>query len=107
MEFAQSLNKIYGAQNVFRTSSNEFVCVKDGENTTVQEILNNVGNVHNQLSSAKKLADGTVLNPNIDTAVVKQTELNNLNVLPILKDISKKQRPIYGNAIPFVDLDVH
>ncbi len=106
MGFAQYLKKVYGDNNVFRTSNNEFVCIMDNNDISSQDVVRRAGTVHERLSAPQKTANGTMITPNIDTAVVKQTELNNLNVLPVLKDVAKKQRPIHGNNIPYIDLDI-
>lgn len=105
LEFTHLLNTVYGDNNVYRTSNKEYVCVMYGNNISSKEVMSRVRELHNNLSSPRRLTDGSIVNPPVDSVIVKQTSSNNLNVLPVLKDLAKKNRPIYANTLPFVDLD--
>lgn len=105
MDFAQALFAAYGKENVYRTSNKEFVCVKMDDTMTPQEILTTVRTLHGKLCAPMKAADGTNMVPSVDTSIIKQTRANNLNVLPILKEVARERRPVTSVNIPFVDLD--
>lgn len=105
IDFAQQLFAQYGKQNVYRTSNKEFVCVISDDNIGTQEIQANVRTLHSRLTGIHKNPDGSSFTPVVDSAIVKQMRSNNLNVLPILKEIAREKRPISTMGIPFVDLD--
>lgn len=103
---ADILKEHFGAQNIYRTGSDEFVVAVKSATSNTSAVIMDVNNVLSELVKPRKL-NNDIISLKYSAAIVKKGTAISPAVLINLKDIINKNGVSMDNNAVYVDLDTY
>lgn len=103
---ADILKEHFGAQNIYRTGSDEFVVALKSATSNTSAVIMDVNNVLSELAKPRKL-NNDIISLRYSAAIVKKGTAISPAVLINLKDIINKNGVSMDNNAVYVDLDTY